>query len=72
MSVEEQLDLLAVGVQQNCDDFTTLLESETKRLAAKGFEPTAQQRARRTAKIFNGDDDMVVLHAELDQLAGEK
>ncbi len=73
MSVEEQLDLLAVGVQQNCDDFkNTLLESETKRLAAKGLNPTAQQRARRTAKIFNGDDDMVVLHAELDQLAGEK
>ena len=73
MSVEEQLDLLAVGVQQTCDDFkNTLLEAETKRLAVQGLNPTEQQHKRRTAKIFNGDDDMVVLHAELDQLAGEK
>ena len=73
MSVEEQLDLLAVGVQQTCDDFkNTLLEAETQRLAAQGLNPTEQQHKRRTAKIFNGDNDMVVLHAELDQLAGEK
>ncbi len=73
MSVEEQLDLLAVGVQQTCDDFkNTLLEAETQRLAAQGLNPTEQQHKRRTAKIFDSDDDMVVLHAELDQLAGEK
>ena len=73
LSVEEQLDLLAVGVQQTCDDFkNTVLEAETQRLTAQGLNPTEQQHKRRTAKIFNGDDDMVVLHAELDQLAGEK
>ncbi len=73
MSVEEQLDLLAIGVQQTCDDFkNTVLEAETQRLATQGLNPTEQQHKRRTAKIFNGDDDMVVLHAELDQLAGEK
>ncbi len=73
MSVDEQLDLLAVGVQQNYEDFkNTVLESETTRLAAKGLNPTEQQRARRSAKIFAGDNDMVVLHAELDQLAGER
>ncbi len=73
MSTEEQLDLLAVGVQQNCDDFkNTVLEAETKRLAAQGLNPTEQQHKRRSAKIFDGDNDMVVLHAELDQLAGEK
>ncbi len=73
MSVEEQLDLLAIGVQQTCDDFkNTLLEAETQRLAAQGLNPTEQQHKRRTAKIFSGDNDMVVLHAEFDQLAGEK
>ncbi len=73
MSTEEQLDLLALGVQQTCDVFkNTVLKSETQRLAAQGLNPTEQQHARRKAKIFNGDDDMVVLHAELDQLAGEK
>ncbi len=73
LSVEEQLDLLAVGVQQTCDDFkNTLLEAETQRLAAQGLNPTEQQHKRRTAKIFDSDDDMVVLHAELDQLAGEQ
>ena len=73
MSVEEQLDLLALGVQQTCDVFkNTVAEWETKRLAAQGLNPIEQQRKRRSAKIFNGDNDMVVLHAELDQLSGEK
>ena len=73
MSVNEQLDLLAAGVQQDCDEFkSTVLKLETQRLAAQGLNPTEQQHKRRTAKIFASDDDMVVLHAELDQLAGEK
>ncbi len=73
LSSEEQLDLVAVGVQQTCDVFkNTVLEAETQRLVAEGLNPTEQQQTRRKAKIFNGDDDMVVLHAELDQLAGEK
>ena len=73
MSVEEQLDLLALGVQQTCDVFkNTVAEWETKRLAAQGLNLTEQQRKRRSAKIFSGDNDMVVLHAELDQLSGEK
>ncbi len=73
MSTEEQLDLLALGVQQDCDEFkNTVLKLETQRLAAEGLNPTEQQHKRRSAKIFDGDNDMVVLHAELDQLAGEK
>ena len=73
MTSDEQLDLLAIGVQQGPDMFkATLAEWETKRLAATGLNPTEQQRARRTAKIFNGDNDMVVLHAELDHVAGER
>ena len=73
MSTDEQLDLLAIGVQQGPDVFKIVLaEYETKRLAASGLNPTEQQRARRTAKIFNGDNDMVVLHAELDHVAGER
>ncbi len=73
MNTDEQLDLLAIGVQQGPDVFkATLAKWETKRLAATGLNPTEQQRARRTAKIFNGDNDMVVLHAELDHVAGER
>ncbi len=73
MSPEEQLDLLAIGVQQDCDDFkNTVQQAEKQRLAAQGLNPTEQQHKRRSAKIFDGDNDMVVLHAELDQLAGEK
>ena len=73
MNTDEQLDLLAIGVQQSPDEFkTTLAKWETKRLAVSGLNPTEQQRARRTAKIFNGDNDMVVLHAELDHVAGER
>ncbi len=73
LGAEEQLDLLALGVQQDCDEFkNTVLKLETQRLAAEGFDPTEQQHKRRSAKIFNGDNDMIILHAELDQLAGEK
>ncbi|MCY4163866.1 MAG: DUF222 domain-containing protein [bacterium] len=73
MTSDEQLDLLAIGVQQGPDVFkATLAEWETKRLAATGLNPIEQQRARRTAKIFNGDNDMVILHAELDHVAGER
>ena len=73
ISTDEQLDLLAIGVQQGPDEFkATLAKWETKRLATTGLNPTEQQRARRTAKIFNSDNDMVVLHAELDHIAGER
>ncbi len=73
MNTDEQLDLLAIGVQQGPDEFKdTLAKWETKRLADAGLNPTEQQRARRTAKIFNGDNDMVILHAELDHVAGER
>ncbi len=73
MNADEQLDLLAIGVQQGPDVFkATLAKWETKRLAASGLNPTEQQRARRCAKIFNGDNDMVILHAELDHVAGER
>ncbi len=73
MNTDEQLDLLAIGVQQGPDVFKIVLaEYETKRLAASGLNPTEQQRARRCAKIFNGDNDMVILHAELDHVAGER
>ncbi|MCY4258283.1 MAG: hypothetical protein OXE04_08415 [bacterium] len=41
-------------------------------IEASGLNPTEQQRARRCAKIFNGDNDMVILHAELDHVAGER
>ncbi|MCY4163922.1 MAG: DUF222 domain-containing protein [bacterium] len=73
MNTDEQLDLLAIGVQQDPDVFkATLAKYEVKRLADAGLNPTEQQRARRTAKIFNGDNDMVILHAELDHVAGER
>ena len=73
MNTDEQLDLLAIGVQQGPDEFKdTLAKYEVKRLADAGLNPTEQQRARRTAKIFNGDNDMVILHAELDHVAGER
>ncbi len=73
MNTDEQLDLLVIGVQQGPDVFkATLAKWETQRLAATGLNPTEQQRARRTAKIFNGDNDMVILHAELDHVAGER
>ena len=41
MNTDEQLDLLAIGVQQGPDVFkATLAKWETKRLTASGLNPT--------------------------------
>ncbi len=44
MNTDEQLDLLAIGVQQGPDVFkATLAKYEVKRLADAGLNPTEQQ-----------------------------
>ncbi|WP_419926951.1 DUF222 domain-containing protein [Candidatus Poriferisocius sp.] len=73
MNQEEQLELVALALRQDCDNFKRTVASwEDRRLARQGKSRTQHQRARRTAKVFDGDLEMVVLHAEFDQIAGER
>ncbi len=45
---------------------------ERSRCEHKAEKKTERQRRRRKAALFNGDDDMVILHAELDPVSGER
>ncbi len=69
----EPLDLILEAMRLDCDQFKkTLATREDQRASVDGLSRTERQRARRTAGVFDGDDDMVILHAELDAIAGQR
>ncbi|WP_420637796.1 DUF222 domain-containing protein [Candidatus Poriferisocius sp.] len=69
----EPLDLILEAMRLDCDQFKkTLATREDQRASVDGFSRTERQRARRSAGVFDGDDDMVILHAELDAIAGQR
>ena len=73
LSDGEQADLVIQGMRQDCDQFkNTLATREDQRASVDGLSRTERQRARRLAKVFDGDDDMVIVHAELDAIAGQR
>ena len=70
---EEELELIPLAIKQDCDQFRkTLGAMEDQRQAEDGLSRAERQRARRCAKVFDGDNDMVVIYAELDRVAGER
>ncbi len=73
MSDLDQQELVELGGWQGQDEFKkTVVASEDQRRADDGMGRAERQRARRSAKVFDGTGGMVVLHAELDQVAGER
>ena len=73
MSADDQQELLALGGWQGHDEFKkTVVAREDQRRADDGMGRAERQRARRSFKVFDGSGGMVVLHAELDQEAGER
>ena len=69
----EPLDLILEAMRLDCDQFKkTLATREDQRASVDGLSRTERQRARRSASVFDGDDDMVILHAELDAIAGQR
>ncbi|WP_420638053.1 DUF222 domain-containing protein [Candidatus Poriferisocius sp.] len=69
----EHVELIMEAMRQDCDQFKkTLATREDQRASVDGLSRTERQRARRTASVFDGDDDMVILHAELDAIAGQR
>ena len=68
----QELELIALAVAEDLDQFRkTVARCEDQRRADDGLTRHEQQRQRRNAKVFDGDDGMVILHAELDRAAGE-
>ena len=73
MGAQDQQELLALGGWQGHDEFKkTVVAREDQRRADDGMGRAERQRARRSAKVFDGAGGMVVLHAELDQESGER
>lgn len=73
MSEQNQQELLDLGGWQGHDEFKkTVAAREDQRRADDGMSRAERQRARRSAKVFDGASGMVVLHAELDQVSGDR
>ena len=73
MNTQDQQELLTLGGWQGHDEFKkTVVAREDQRRADDGMGRAERQRARRSAKVFDGAGGMVVLHAELDQESGER
>lgn len=72
-STEQELALITAAITEDLDVFKkTVARSEDQRRADDGLTRQERQRERRSAKVFDGDDEMVILYAELDRMAGER
>lgn len=73
MSGNDRQELLELGGWQGHDEFKkSVAAREDQRQAADCMSRTERQRARRSFKVFDKSDGMVVLHAELDQVEGDR
>ena len=73
MSAQDQQELLDLGGWQGHDEFKkSVAAREDQRRADDGMGRVERQKARRSFKVFDGSGGMVVLHAELDQVAGDR
>ncbi len=69
----QEQELIWAAMSEDFDDFKkTVARHEHNRSEHKAEKKTERQRRRRKAALFNGDDDMVILHAELDPVSGER
>ena len=69
----EELELIVLAISEDLDQFKkTVARGEDQRRADDGLTRHERQRERRSAKVFDGDNEMLILYAELDRLAGER
>ncbi|WP_419917539.1 DUF222 domain-containing protein [Candidatus Poriferisocius sp.] len=73
LSRAQEDELINKAKTEDLDRFRkTLARQEDDRRGSDGESRHDQQRRHRKAAVFNGDDGMVVLHAELDRITGER
>ena len=73
MEPEQEIELITLAIKEDLDQFKkTAARLEDQRQADGGLSRMEQQQQRRTGKVFDGDNDMVILHAEFDRIAGER
>ncbi len=58
----QELELITLAISEDLDQFKkTVVRSEDERRADDGLTPQERQRERRSGKVFDGDDEMVIL-----------
>ncbi|WP_419918252.1 DUF222 domain-containing protein [Candidatus Poriferisocius sp.] len=68
-----EVEIIGLAITQDLDEFKkTVLHKEDLRRSDEAPTRIERQRRRRKAVVFNGDDDMVILRAELDSISGER
>ncbi len=73
MAPEQEIELITLAIKEDLDQFKkTAARLEGQRQADGGLSRMEQQKQRRSGKVFDGDNDMVVMHAEFDRVAGER
>ena len=73
LSTEQELALITAAITEDLDEFKkTMARSEDQRRADDGLTRHERQYERRSGKVFDGDDEMVILHAAFDRIAGER
>ena len=73
MAPEQEIELVTLAIKEDLDQFKkTAARLEDQRQADGGLSRMEQQKQRRSGKVFDGDNDMVVMHAEFDRVAGER
>ncbi|WP_419928634.1 DUF222 domain-containing protein [Candidatus Poriferisocius sp.] len=73
MSQAEELELIVLAISEGLDQFKkTVARGEDQRRAEDGLTRHERQRERRCGKVFDGENEMVVLHAEFDRVAGDR
>ena len=69
----QELELITLAISEDLDQFKkTVVRREDERRADDGLTRHERQRERRSGKVFDGDDDMVILYAQFDRIAGER
>ncbi len=64
MVPEQEIELITLAIKEDLDQFKrTAARLEDQRHADGGLSRTEQRQQRRSGKVFDGDNDMVILHA---------
>lgn len=73
LTQSQELELITLAISEDLDQFKkTVARGEDQRRADDGLTRQERQRERRSGKVFDGDNEMVILYAEFDRIAGDR
>ena len=73
LSQDQELELITLAVSEDLDAFKKSVDhQEDRRHGDGGLSRRERQHQPRKARVFDADNDMVIVYAELERLAGER